>query len=315
MMTHPLVARRRAQRFAAPGCPVLDATCGLGGDLAAFADAGLPATGLERDAATAVLAGANVRGRALVIRGDVAALPFRIEGRSLFLDPSRRTGGGRRFDPAAYSPPWDLCLALARRARLAAVKAAPGIPDAAVPADAELEFVQLGRSLREATFWFGSGATPGLRRAVLLPGPFEMTSDEPECPGEPRPAGACIIDPHGCVTRAGLVRQLGARLGAWLLDPQVAYLSAAQAEPTPFGTVFELLEDVPFSVARLRRLLHDRDWRPDEIRRRAFPVEPDELRKLLRPRGSTPVTLLCTTIAGSRRVFVCRLAVDGTAGQ
>ncbi len=316
MMTHPLVAARRALRFAGAGHAVVDATCGLGGDARAFAKAGLDTLGLERDRATALLAAANLRQAARVVIGDATAMPFTLSGRALFLDPSRREGSRRRFDPRAFSPSWDVCIAVARQASLAAIKTAPGIDDAAIPADAELEFVQVGRSLREATVWFGDGAEPGLRRAVLLPGGYEMTSLEAACDSATRPPARFLVDPAGCVTRAGLVRQLGAQVGGSLMDPQVAYLTSDTGTPTPFGTTLEVLEEVPFSLARLRGLLHERGWRADEIRRRAFPVEPDELRRLLKPKGSIPVTLVCTTIAGTRRVFVCKpQEVDLTAGQ
>jgi hypothetical protein len=315
MMTHPLVAARRAARFAYAKLPAIDATCGLGGDLGAMVDADIAAAGIERDPATAVLAGANV-GRANVIRGDAAALPALPAGRALFLDPSRRDERSRRFDPAAFSPGWDTCLELARAASLACLKTAPGIADAAIPPEAEIEFVQVRRSLREAAIWFGGDARSGLRRAVMLPGTFEMTSDESEADPAPVLPGRYILDPASCVTRAGLVRQLAARAGGRLMDEQIAYLTLDRPAVTPFGTTFEVIEELPFSVGKLRDLLHSRGWRPDEIRRRGFPVEPDELRRLLRPRGSDPVALLCTTIGGARRVFVCRtLEVDGTAGQ
>ncbi len=316
MMTHPLVASRRARRFAAAGYPAVDGTCGLGGDATAQAATGVEMIAVERSRSTAILAAANLRNMAQVVIGDATALPLRLAGRALFLDPSRRQGSRRRFDPKAFSPPWDACVALAQEARLAAIKTAPGIDDTAIPAEAEAEFVQVGRSLREATVWVGEGAAPGVRRAVMLPGDLEMTSLEAECDGAPRPLGRFVIDPAGCVTRAGLVRQLGAHVGGFLMDRQVAYLTADAAVETPFGTTLEVLEDVPFSIARLRGLLHERGWRPDEIRRRAFPVEPDELRRLLKPKGTIPVTLVCTTIGGARRVFVCKpQEVDLTAGQ
>ncbi|MCA9844207.1 MAG: SAM-dependent methyltransferase [Dehalococcoidia bacterium] len=316
MMTHPLVAARRAARLAAPGTAIVDATCGLGGDLQVLASVGTVALGLERDHATALLASANLAGRAHIALGDAESLPVRPGGRALFIDPSRRGEFQRHFDPASFSPDWDSCLRLAKEATIAAVKTAPGIPESALPPEAEVEFVQLGRSLREATLWFGEDAQAGLRRAVMLPSGAEMTSREPDAVPTSRPAGRYLLDPAGCVTRAGLVRQLAARVGGGLMDEKIAYIALDALVPTSFGTTLEVLEDLPFSVSRVRALLHQQGWKPDEIRRRGFPIEPDELRRLLRPRGDIAVTLVCTTIAGKRRIFVCRPAqVDGTAGQ
>jgi hypothetical protein len=99
------------------------------------------------------------------------------------------------------------------------------------------------------------------------------------------------------------------------LDPAIAYITTTGPQRTPFGVTFEVLESMPFSIRRLRDLLRARGWRPDEIRRRGFPIEPDELRRLLKTSDGEPVTLLCTTIASARTVVVGRRLVDETAGQ
>lgn len=303
MMTHPLVAARRAGRVAALGLPLFDLTCGLGGDLRACANAGLRVTGLERDRATALLARANVP-QGAVARGEAAWPPFATDSGAVIVDPSRRGGAGRRFDPTLFSPPWDISLDLVRQARAGVVKGPPGLGHGHVPPDAEVEFVQLGRSMREAAIWLGEGRKPGLRRAVLLPAGAELDSCEPEAPDILVPPGQFVFDPESCVTRAGLVRHLAHRLTAALLDPRVAYLTATAPAFDPLAVTFEVLDIVPFSVARLKQRLKERRWRPDEIRRRAFPVEPDELRRLLGKVEGEPVTLLCTTLSGKRTVFV-----------
>lgn len=305
MMTHPLVAGRRATRLASLGMPVADLSCGLGGDLAACAGLGVPSTGLERDAATAILARANVPS-AGVILGDATRPPLHLGRLAIIVDPSRRDAARRTFDPAAFSPSWETCLDLLRNARSGVLKAPPGLDRERVPADAEMEAVQLGTGMREVAIWAGEGATPGLRRAVLLPADAELTSKAPECPEVPVSIDRYVFDPESCVTRAGLVRHLGHRLGARLVDPQVAYLSAGAPAFDPLAATFEVLEIVPFSVRRLKDVLASRSWRPHEIRRRAFPVEPDELRRLLGRLAGDPVTLLCTTLGGNRVVMIVR---------
>ncbi len=306
MMTHPRVAARRALRLAAIALPVGDLTCGIGGDLRAILAAGARAIGVDLDEATVLLAAANSGGR--IVRGDATGPPIDLSRAAVMLDPSRRAGVSRRFDPAAFSPPWDAALEVARAARAAVIKGPPGIDRRHVPADAETEFVQLGRTLRECAIWLGEGSQPGMRRAVLLEddGAVVLDSDAPEAWADPVPPGAFLFDPESCVTRAGLVRHLGHRLGARLMDPQVAYLTASQAAFHPMAVTFEVLESIPFSVSRVRSRLRESGWRPDGIRRRAFPIEPDELRRLLGRLEGDRVTLLCTTIGGARVVFVAR---------
>ncbi len=311
MATHPLVAERRARRFAELALPVADLNCGIGGDLAAFAAHCGRVVGVERDAAPAILAAHNAGCGATVVRGDALRPPVALERTAVMLDPSRRAGPLRRFDPAAFTPPWDACLDVASEAAAGALKGPPGIADAAIPAEAEVEFVQLGRSLREAALYLGRGARPGLRRAVLLPGGDELSNEEPESDGAVTPIGGVLYDPASCVTRAGLVRQLAHRLGASLIDPRLGYLSGASFVESPFADAFAVAEVIPFSVARLKRRLREAGWAPREIRRRAFPVEPDDLRRQIGVVEGEAVTLLCMTVASKRLVVVGRLLKPG----
>lgn len=305
MMTHPLVAARRAERIAALSLPVVDLTCGLGGDLAGIVERGVPALGVDRDPSVALFAQGNVP-RASVVRGDARRPPCRVEGAAILLDPSRREGGVRRFDPAAFSPPWDAAVAVAAAARAGVIKASPGIPEHVIPSAAEVEWVQVGRTLREATIWLGAGACAGVRRAVLLPAGATLDSTAPAAGTATASIGAFVHDPESCVTNAGLVRHLGHRLGAVLLDEHVAYLTSDEERRDPLCATFAVLDVLAFGVGRLRERLRARGWRPDEIRRRAFPIEPDELRRLLGPVAGEPVTLLCTTLAGKRTVIAGR---------
>lgn len=305
MMTHPLVARRRARRLATLGLPVVDLTCGIGGDLTEVSAVSDITVGIESHASTALLAAANAPAAAVVL-GDATRPPLGLELVAVIIDPARRGSAGRRFDPAAFSPPWDLCLALLQQARAGVLKAPPGLAHHHIPLWAELEAVQLGRDLRELALWAGAGATPGLRRAVLLPEGVELDSTAPESHGLAPSVGRYLLDPESCVTRAGLVRHLAASTGSNLLDDQVAYLTTDHAAFHPMAVTFEVSEVLPFSVHRLKAHLRASHLRPDEIRRRAFPVEPDELRRLLGKLEGDRVTLICTTVNGERQVILAR---------
>lgn len=309
MMTHPLVAARRAARLARLGLPVADLTCGIGGDLGACADAGLRTIGVERDPVTALLAASNVPG-ASVVQGDALRPPLDLAGVAAIIDPSRRGGLARTFDPMAFAPPWDLAVSQVASARAGVLKAPPGIDRRYLPPGAEVEYVQLGRSMREATVWVGAETSPGLRRAVLLPGNATLDSASPEAPTGTAPAGPFVFDPESCVTLAGLVRQLASRLGARLLDERVGYLTGPVAVFDPLCATFETLDVIPFSISRLKERLRNRRWAPAEIRRRAFPIEPDELRRLLGRIEGDAVTLLCTTLNGQKTVIVGRRLVQ-----
>ncbi|WP_308250522.1 class I SAM-dependent methyltransferase, partial [Nonomuraea rhizosphaerae] len=155
------------------GARVVDACCGIGGDLIALARAGHTVTAVDADPLTAAVARANAEALGLdhlvtVRVGDAAEVPPE-EYDWLFADPARRTSRGRTFDPMAYSPPWPVVLDLVARAGRACLKVAPGIPYEFIPAGMEAEWVSYKGEVKEAALWKTS-ATTGERRATLLPG-------------------------------------------------------------------------------------------------------------------------------------------------
>lgn len=318
MMTHHLVAARRANRLASLESPLADLTCGLGGELRACSEAGIPWLGCDRDPVTARLAAANVQGGRVAL-ADAAQSPVEPAKCVVLLDPSRRGTTGRRFDPNAFSPSWTESLALLAAARAGVMKAPPGIDHRHLPPGAECEFIQVGRSMREATIWVGRGADAGVSRAVLLrpngASTAELASTAPAAPGECLPIGSFIFDPESCVTRAGLVRHLGHILGAAMLDPQVAYLTSESPASHPMCTTFEVLDVIPFSLTRVKERLRERAWRAEEVRRRAFPIEPDDFRRKLGKMDGTGVALLLTTIGTRRLVVVARAWKDNGDAQ
>lgn len=88
---------------------VADLCCGIGGDAIALARAGISVLAVDRDPLTAEVARANAVALGLdglieVRRADVTEIdtsPYD----AVFVDPARRGGRGRIFDPEAYSPP------------------------------------------------------------------------------------------------------------------------------------------------------------------------------------------------------------------
>ena len=115
------VASHRAARLTAFGAStVVDLGCGIGGDLIAFARAGLTAAGVDLDPVRVAVAEANLA--ALGLPGAVGVAdaldtdirPFDVA----FADPARRTGRGRTFSPDAWTPPWSFVESLLAGRRL-----------------------------------------------------------------------------------------------------------------------------------------------------------------------------------------------------
>ncbi len=307
--TRPAVAALHAGRFAAAGAgTVLDLCCGIGGDLIAMASAGLRVEGVDHDPLTCAVAAANVSElglaeRATVRCADVAEVDL-AGATAVFVDPARRTGRGRTFDPRAYSPPFDSVLEMARAVPATGAKVAPGIPHGVLPAGAEAEWVSDGGDVVECGLWFGPLGDPRApRRATLLPAGATVTGD-----GQRRapvgPVGRWLHEPDGAVIRAGLVAEVAEPLGAVLLDPTIAYLTTTELVTTPFATSYEVTDVLPFSLKRLRTLLRSRGVGSLTVKKRGTAVQPEALRRQLRLSGDAEATIILTRVAGEQTVLV-----------
>ncbi len=242
----------------------------------------------------------------------------------VLVDPARRQGGRRRFDPADYRPALD-ALIDCYKGRDPVVKCAPGIDFDQVDRlgfDGEIEVTSCRGSVREACLWSGSLTEPSVRRRASVLDRGEHLTDAKPGDCDVRPAGRWIIDPDGAVVRAGLVRHYGARHGLWQLDPVIAYLSGDHLPPGLRG--FEVLERLDFDERRLRRVLAGLDCGALEILVRGLQIDPDALRRRLRPRGSRSLSVVLTRIgsgpAARATAYVCRpsrlgrYAVRGPSG-
>ena len=303
--TRRSVAAYRAERLRAAGVrSVADLCCGIGGDAIALARAGIRVLAVDRDPQTAAAARANAEalGRAGLIEvreADVTEVDTSGYD-AVFVDPARRSSKrGRIFDPEAYSPPLSWAVGAALKApKAAALKIAPGVPHEAIPAEAEAEWISDGGDVKEAVLWFGTA--PGTVRATLLPGPRTLVSRGLPDP-EVRPVGRYLYEPDGAVIRSHLVAEAAEPLGGGLIDPTIAYITADTLTPTPYATAYEITDQLPFNVKKLKALLREREVGVLTVKKRGSAVEPEELRRkaLPKPHGTASVTVFLTRVAGA----------------
>lgn len=286
-----------------------DVTCSVGTELAALSELTERVLGSDLDPVRLAMARHNVDGAA-VIRADALAPVTR--DTVVLADPGRRSGGRRRFDPADYQPALDELLEV-YAGREIVVKVAPGIDFEKIRMlgfEGEIEVTSWRASVREACLWSPGLAAAGVRRrATILDRDEQITDAEPaDC--DVRPAGRWIIDPDGAVVRAGLVRHYGARHRLWQLDPEIAYLSGDELPDGVRG--FEVLETLAYSEKRLRQALTAHDCGALEILVRGVrdvQADPDALRRRLRLRGQTALSVVITRIGAGTAArpiaFVC----------
>lgn len=312
------VAALHAERFQRAGIgSVADLGCGIGGDAMALAGLGLDVRAVDRDPLTVAVATVNLRPfpsasahLGTVEEHDVTST----EG--IWLDPARRApvrGSTRRLhDPEEYEPPLSHLLDLARRLPSGALgaKLGPAVDRDALPAEAEVQWLSRHGQVLEAALWCGPLARTDVRSSALVIGRnrahrLDLPPDGPADP-EPGSLGAHLYEPDGAVIRAGLLGRLAADLGARTLDPTIAYLTTDHREDTPFARGYAVRDVMPFHLKRLTAYLREHRIGVLEIKKRGTAVEPEELRRKLRPRrfGDGRATLVLTRIAGEQHVIV-----------
>jgi hypothetical protein len=222
---------------------------------------------------------------------------------AVFIDPARRDDAGRL--PAGTSqPPLGWCLRLAEPVPAVGIKAAPGLRRDRVPAGWESEFVAVGRDLKEALLW--SPALAGAAtRATVLPSGDTMTAEAPAAPARLAAPGEFLLDPSPAVTRAGLVAELAHRVGAWQIDPMIAFLSCDQPVRTPFARTLRVVESAPWHEKRFARRLRELGIGSVDVRRRGLAGDVAQIRRRLDLRGAAAATLILTRVDDQPWGLIC----------
>jgi SAM-dependent methyltransferase len=294
------VATHRAGRLqAAVTQTVIDLGCGIGGDLLAFARAGVLAAGVDLDPVLVAIAEANLAAQGLAGAVQVAdatqldTSPFDVA----FADPARRSGRGRTFHVEDWTPPWSFVEGLLRRD--ACVKVAPGLPHALIPHGVEAEWVSDHGEVKEAVLWSGRLATVARRATVIGDNGLATLTEEDDPGSDVGDVGAFLYEPDGAVIRAGLVTAVAAGVHGRLVDRKIAYVTSEESFRTPFARSYRVLDELPYREKQLRAALRARGIGRLTIKKRGVDVVPEQLRRRLDLHGEQEATLLLTRRSGA----------------
>lgn len=307
--SHPRIRRYRAGLLRSD--KLVDMCCGIGSDSLAFAESGRQVLGLDIDPARIAIARHNAAAlgvSAEFTTGDVrAGMPSGYA--AVFYDPSRRDARGRRIrDVERYIPP----LSLIRRwqAQELIVKLSPAVALTQVQRyRGQVEFISVDGALCEAVLWSRRQSAPPLATRIDASGIQHLSADIADnvAISEPR---AWLFEPDPAILRAQLVRQLATLLAANMLDGAIAYLTMDEIVDSPWGRYWKILDWMPFNLKKLRRYLVDRGVSHVAVKKRGFPMSPEELIARLRlKRGGESRVLVLTRCRAKPVVIVCATPV------
>lgn len=262
--SHPAVAEWRARRFG--DLVVTDLTAGCGGDAMAFARVAAGVVAVERDPSRALLLRRNLETNCLVVLGDVLSKP--VAPTTWWADPARRRDGRRLRRLVSVIPSVPALLqTFGDASGGVAVSPAVDLVDPHLPGDAELEFVQVGTRLVEATIWLGDmcdrgpaggGEWRAKRSATLLPEGLHIRG-EPLTDVLPiTEIGAFLLEPAPASVRARLHEREGERIGASRIARGRAMLTAPGPSDSPWFTSWRVEAVLPMRAKIVRGWLRER---------------------------------------------------------
>ncbi len=301
------IARYRAKRYDRydSAARVADLCCGIGGDLIALAG-GRDVLAVDRDPLHLRMASLNADAYGVADAVSIASADVREVDLSgvdaVFIDPARRMGG-HRMRTGDSEPPLSWSTSLAERVAAVGIKTAPGSVRAAVPEGWEVEFIADRRNLKEAVLWSPALATTTRRATILPEGDTLLPLAGEEV--QHRDPGRFLFDPNPAVTRAGLVEELARSMGAWKIDPQIAFLSSDEPLRTPFARTLRVLDSGPWEQKALTPRLRALDIGSVDIRRRGLAGNVEDLHRHLKLRGARRATLVMTRVDGRPWALIC----------
>lgn len=300
--TDEVTAAYKAARFPS-GATILDACCGIGGDLLALGRRG-PADGLDRDPITAARAAANCRVMQSLVgnefRASVEAAvvePRRVaESDAWHIDPDRRPTGRRTTHVELHEPGLDVLDEMLAINPHGAVKLAPSAELPEAWSGAEAEWISRRGECKQLVAWFGRLArTPGQRRATIVDDAGRSTTlagrDDAPPPDVPQ-LGKFMFEPDAAVLAAGLVGELAREYQIAAVHPGSVYLTGDAPHVGSLLATFEIIDALPFDQKRLRAWLAERNVGALEIKQRGVEVNVERLRRELQPRGEAARSLI-----------------------
>lgn len=307
-----LVANYRQRHFAA-GSRLADLGCSVGGDALALAQS-CPVLAIDRDPLRLAMLEANAQALGLsqqisIQEADFTTLEFAGYA-GLFIDPARRSNGKRIWDVEHYQPPLSTLERWRGQVPIHGAKVAPGIPDEAVPAGYDLEFISLDGDLREACLWWQAGQIGGQRKAVVLSSAgaeHSLIADSTQAAAALSEPLAYLYEPDPAVIRAHAVADIANQLNLAQFDASIAYLTSDRLVQSPFLRAWQIEQWLPFNLKALRQLLQAREIGRVTVKKRGSPITPEELSKQLRLKGRYEQTLVLTKLQGQPIVLLVKL--------
>ena len=107
-----------------------------------------------------------------------------------------------------------------------------------------------------------------------------------------------------CTEERHLVADVVDRCRGRLIDETIAYITGDTPCDCGFATAYEITDQLPFSLKRLRALLREREVGVLTVKKRGSAVEPEELRRRMKLKGPHAATVFLTRVTGAPAMLI-----------
>ena len=273
---------------------VADLCCGIGVDLINIAKGKEQVYAIDLDADTLKLAEYNCGSQNLnnITYKLGKAEEFNQPVEAIFIDPDRRPGSNRRIAPEEYSPPFSKIMELRNICPNIAVKLSPAIDYKRLnlPIDSTLEFVSENGTLKEILLCMGELSIKNCeRKAVLLPSTLTLQNSNIKI--EVTDIQKYLFEPDPAIIRAGLVQELGSKIGYDLIDSKLALLTGSQIIQSDFGKIYEVKKIMKYDLKKVRKYIRENEIGELIIKTRGFPESVEKFRKKIKIKGNNSIVM------------------------
>ena len=287
------LAKYHATKFKAFN-KIADLCCGIGVDLINIAKGKEQVYAIDLDTNTLKLAEYNCGNKNLkninFILGKAEEFDQQVD--AIFIDPDRRPNSSRRIAPEEYSPPFSKIMELRNICPNIAVKLSPAIDYKRLhlPIDSTLEFISENGSLKEILLCMGKLATKNCdRKAVLLPSDLIMKNSSIKI--EVTEIKKYLFEPDPAIIRAGLVQELGSKIGYHLIDSKLALLTGSHILQSDFGKIYKVEQIMKYNLKEVRKYVRENEIGELIIKTRGFPESVEKFRKKIKLKGNNLVVM------------------------
>ena len=285
---------------------VIDLCCGIGSDTAALSQSG-SVIYVDHDPTRVALTRFNLNqssedfSNSHPLVADAKCLP--LPPLPLHVDPARRVDGRRVHDFDGMVPGPEVLNRLIGRHHSVALKCGPGISVQDLP-PGEIEWLQDGNDLVEATLWCGDLAQSARRSATLLRQSLTISGEQGPLQQSSLKNPAFLHEPCSVIERSGLVCKVQGEVAAGEWHPGLGWLAGEEERTSPWFRSFAVVAQMGWHEKKVVDWFRQKGCAPASIKTRGVQENPSHLIKRFK---GDPGPWILALLRRGRQIEACIL--------